>query len=122
MLTQSRPTNERERGRPPSEAAPGAPAPGPVEQDGVSAGFRQAVKEARDRASHAYLMKLMQVSHGNVTRAALRAGMTRESLHRVLRRYGVRPEEYREASGYGTPTPEPASAPVPTPEEQPRQS
>ena len=68
----------------------------------------------------------MQVCHGNVTRAALRAGMTRESLHRVLRKYGVRPEGYREASGNGTgngaPAPEGAPGPDSRPEEQPWQS
>jgi DNA-binding NtrC family response regulator len=56
----------------------------------VSTGFRVAVDEARDRASREYLHKLMRAFHGNVTSAARQAGMTRESLHRVLRKYGVR--------------------------------
>jgi transcriptional regulator of acetoin/glycerol metabolism len=37
----------------------------------------------------------MRLFGGNVTRAAERAGVERESLHRLLRRYGVRADEPR---------------------------
>jgi DNA-binding NtrC family response regulator len=53
----------------------------------VTVGFHRAVEEARERASREYLTRLMRAFGGNVTRAATRAGMTRESLHRVLRKY-----------------------------------
>jgi two-component system response regulator HydG len=33
---------------------------------------------------------------GNVTEAAPRAGMERESLHRLLKRYGVRSEDFKQ--------------------------
>jgi len=33
---------------------------------------------------------------GNVTQAAARAGMERESLHRLLKRLGIRSEEYKD--------------------------
>jgi DNA-binding NtrC family response regulator len=56
----------------------------------VSVGFHRAVEDARERASREYLASLMRAFHGNVTEAAKRAGMTRESLHRVMKRYGVR--------------------------------
>jgi len=56
----------------------------------VSLGFHRAMEEARERASRAYLVELLRGSGGNVTRAAIRAGMTRESLHRVLRKNGIR--------------------------------
>jgi DNA-binding NtrC family response regulator len=69
----------------------------------VSAGFRRAVEEARDRASRRYLTDLMRLFHGNVTQAASRAGMTRESLHRVLKRYSVRAEHPRAEAGEGGP-------------------
>ena len=94
--------HRRERERRSWEAVPGAEARLPAsEGDGVefSAGYRQAVEEARDRASRTYLTKLMQLFQGNVTRAAQRAGMTRESLHRVLKQYGVRSEEFRGPAG-----------------------
>jgi len=56
----------------------------------VSVGFHRAVEDARERASREYLSTLMRAFHGNVTEAAKRAGMTRESLHRVMKKYGVR--------------------------------
>jgi DNA-binding NtrC family response regulator len=65
----------------------------------LSLGFHRAVEEARDRASREYLVNLMRVYRGNVTHAATQAGMTRESLHRVLRRYDVRTEPHRGAPG-----------------------
>jgi DNA-binding NtrC family response regulator len=70
----------------------------------LSLGFHRTVEEARDRASRAYLVDLMRVYRGNVTHAATQAGMTRESLHRVLRRYDVRTEAHRAG---------PADGPIP---------
>lgn len=61
----------------------------------VIAGFHHTVEQARERASSDYLSKLMRYSHGNVTQAAALAGMTRESLHRLMRRYGIHSECYR---------------------------
>ena len=58
--------------------------------DALAVGFHRAIELARDRASRAYLADLLQRCDGNVTRAACQAGMTRESLHRVMRKYGVR--------------------------------
>jgi DNA-binding NtrC family response regulator len=66
------------------------------EPEDVPEGFHQAVEDARDRASREYLVRLMRAFHGNVTLAAKRARMRRESLHRVLRKYGVRSEQYKE--------------------------
>lgn len=59
-------------------------------------GFHRAVEEARRRASRSYLVRLMRRFHGNVTQAAQQAGLTRESLYRVLRQYEVHPEQHRE--------------------------
>jgi DNA-binding NtrC family response regulator len=71
----------------------------------VSLEFRRALEETRERASREYLEKLMRFFHGNVTNAAKRAGMTRESLHRVLRKYGVRSGPYKDLpeGGAGVP-------------------
>lgn len=56
--------------------------------------FHEAVEAARDKASRDYLDRLMRQFGGNVTEAARLAGMTRESLHRVLRRYSIHSDAY----------------------------
>ncbi|HEY3449379.1 MAG TPA: sigma-54 dependent transcriptional regulator [Myxococcales bacterium] len=58
--------------------------------------YREAVDLARDRVSRDYLTALMREMGGNVTHAAERAGMERESLHRLLKRYGVRSDDFKE--------------------------
>jgi two-component system response regulator AtoC len=57
--------------------------------------YRDAVDLARDRVSRDYLTALLQEFEGNVTRAAERAGVERESLHRLLKRYGIRSEDFK---------------------------
>jgi DNA-binding NtrC family response regulator len=57
--------------------------------------YREAMGTARDRISREYLAVLLHEFEGNVTRAAERAGIERESLHRLLKRYGVRSEDYK---------------------------
>jgi two-component system response regulator HydG len=57
--------------------------------------YREAVDIARDRISRDYLVALMREFGGNVTRAAERAGMERESLHRLLRRYAIRSDDFK---------------------------
>ena len=57
--------------------------------------FREAMMAARDRASREYLVSLMRDFQGNVTRAAKQAGLTREGLHRLLKKYGVRSDDFR---------------------------
>jgi DNA-binding NtrC family response regulator len=59
--------------------------------------YREAMETARDRISREYLAMLMREFEGNVTRASERAGIERESLHRLLKRYGVRSEDYKRA-------------------------
>ncbi|MBK8480174.1 MAG: sigma-54-dependent Fis family transcriptional regulator [Proteobacteria bacterium] len=57
--------------------------------------YREALDAARARVSRDYLTALMRAFEGNVTRAAERAGVERESLHRLLKRYGVRSEDFK---------------------------
>jgi DNA-binding NtrC family response regulator len=71
-------------GRPPTEGLAKLP-------------YREAVDSARDAVSREYLTALMEEFGGNVTHAAERAGMERESLHRLLKRYGVRSEDFKRA-------------------------
>ena len=58
--------------------------------------YRDAVELARERVSREYLSALLQEFNGNVTRAAARAGMERESLHRLLRRYSLRSDDFKQ--------------------------
>lgn len=57
--------------------------------------YRGALDTARDRFSRDYLVALLRESEGNIARAAARAGIERESLHRLLKRYGVRSEDFK---------------------------
>jgi DNA-binding NtrC family response regulator len=66
--------------------------------DGTLPSYRQMVNTARDRASRDYLTALLRASDGNVTVAAEKAGIKRESLHRLLKRYGLRADDFREPS------------------------
>lgn len=75
--------------------ARGAEGEAPAQE--VAGDFKEALLAARDQASHDYLVTLMQQFQGNVTRAADHARMTRENLHRLLRKYRVRSEAFRPA-------------------------
>ena len=57
--------------------------------------YREILAQSRDRGSKEYFMALLKAVGGNVTQAAERAGIHRESLHRLLKRYGLRAEDYR---------------------------
>jgi DNA-binding NtrC family response regulator len=74
-------------------------AAGDAAGDRVDTGFHEAVVAARRRASRAYLVALMRQHEGNVTRAAAQAGMARESLHRLLKQYGVHSTGFKTQAG-----------------------
>lgn len=57
--------------------------------------YKDAMALAHTSASRAYLQELMEEFHGNVSLAAERAQMERESLHRLLRRFGIRSRTFR---------------------------
>ena len=57
--------------------------------------YREAVDLARDRISREYLVALLREFNGNVTHAAARAGMERESLHRLMKRYRVHSDDFK---------------------------
>jgi two-component system response regulator AtoC len=74
-----------------------APPPGATRAAALaSLPYKDAIAEARDRVTRDYLVALLREFGGNVTRAAERAGMERESLHRLLRRHGLRSEDFKE--------------------------
>ncbi len=57
--------------------------------------YKDAVAGARDRVTREYLVALLAEFGGNVTRAAERAGVERESLHRLLRKHGLRSDDFK---------------------------
>ena len=57
--------------------------------------YRDMLETARDRATREYLVAIMKDVAGNVTQAAERAGIERESMHRLLKRHGVRSEDFK---------------------------
>ncbi|MBI2220331.1 MAG: sigma-54-dependent Fis family transcriptional regulator [Acidobacteria bacterium] len=61
----------------------------------LSGEFRSAKQQAIAEFETAYLQRLMEVSGGNVSRAAARAGLKRTVLHRLLARHGLRPQDFR---------------------------
>jgi len=89
-----------------AEPSPPTPAPGDAETTSVGRPadpaasielpLREAIEEARHRVTREYLVEVLRAVRGNVTRAAERASMERESFHRLLRRYGLRADDFRD--------------------------
>lgn len=67
------------------------------EEDLAALSYREALASARDRGSREYLGALLKAFGGNVSRAAERAGLERESLHRLLRRHGIQAGAFRDS-------------------------
>ena len=57
--------------------------------------YREAMELLTHQATRAYLEALLETEGGNVSRAAERAGLARESLHRLLRKHGVDADVHR---------------------------
>jgi len=57
--------------------------------------YREAMEAAQHQAGVAYLTQLLRDAQGNVSTAAERAGVERETLHRLLKRHGVDAAAFR---------------------------
>jgi len=91
---------ERHRERASASSSPAASqAASESELAGLS--YREALASARDRGSRDYLSALLKAFGGNVSRAAERAGLERESLHRLLRRHGIQAGVFRDPGQSG---------------------
>jgi two-component system response regulator HydG len=55
----------------------------------------QSRGEAIASADAQYIDELLRQHHGNVSRAARQAGMSRQSLHKLLIKHGLRAADYR---------------------------
>jgi len=57
--------------------------------------YRDAIEIVSNAATEEYLRGILRKHEGNVTRAAAEAGVERESLHRLLKRFGIRSEDFK---------------------------
>ncbi len=52
-------------------------------------------EEALDSAEYRYLTSLLREHHGNVSQAAQQAGMSRQGMHKLLKKHQISAHEYR---------------------------
>jgi transcriptional regulator of acetoin/glycerol metabolism len=52
--------------------------------------------QALDEAEREYLISLLARNRGNVSRSARQAGLSRQGLHRLLKKHGIASGDYRE--------------------------
>ncbi len=67
----------------------------PPESDLGSMTYQAAMEMAREEYTRRYLESVLARTDGRVAAAASIAGIERESFYRLLRRYGVSPDEFR---------------------------
>jgi DNA-binding NtrC family response regulator len=87
--------NRKRRSRPDDPGRSHDAATTSADEDLAALSYRDAVNRARDQASRDYLVALLRACAGNVTRASLQAGLERESMHRLMKRYGIRADAFR---------------------------
>lgn len=71
----------------------------PIRADLARLTYRDAMQIASERAAREYLSALMSDVNGNVAKAARRAGLERESLHRILKRSGIQGATFKKKPG-----------------------
>ena len=54
------------------------------------------LSDARDAFEHTYLRKLLNMTDGNVTRAAFLAGRNRSDLHKLLKKHELDAANFRQ--------------------------
>ena len=59
--------------------------------------YKAAKEETLTRFNNSYIRNLLTSSQGNVTQAAKRCGMERQALQQIMRRYGIKADEFRES-------------------------
>jgi transcriptional regulator with PAS, ATPase and Fis domain len=60
--------------------------------------YRDAKESALSRFHSEYLGKLLEATQGNVSQAAQLCGLERQGLQQIMRRYGIKAEDYRPGS------------------------
>jgi DNA-binding NtrC family response regulator len=57
--------------------------------------YKEAKARCLEEFTRSYLAKVLRQARGNVSEAARRSGIERQSLQKILRRYGIRARDYR---------------------------
>ncbi|MEM1414742.1 MAG: sigma-54 dependent transcriptional regulator [Myxococcota bacterium] len=83
-LGAARAAEEAARSTPPPPELPRAPADGK----------RMTLKEYRDHAERQYILTTLHEAGWNISRAAVKLGVERTNLHKKMRGYGIRREDY----------------------------
>jgi len=63
----------------------------------ISQEFIKPLREARDEFEREYLIRLLELSEGNVTKAAKLAGKHRVDFYDLLKKHNLRTEDFRES-------------------------
>jgi len=63
--------------------------------DVAGLGYKQAKQRYLEKFNRDYLGELLSSCKGNVSQAARMCGLERQALQQIMRRYGVRADEYR---------------------------
>lgn len=67
----------------------------PCMPDSMSASYREAKEDVLRRFHRDYIGSLLARTGGNVTRAAQACGLERQALQQIMRKYGIRSEDFR---------------------------
>jgi DNA-binding NtrC family response regulator len=57
--------------------------------------YRVAKEATLREFNHAYIGRLLKTTGGNVTQAARACGLERQALQQIMRRYGIKADDYR---------------------------
>jgi DNA-binding NtrC family response regulator len=63
--------------------------------------YRNAKKQVLQRFHAQYLGELLRRHHGNVSRSARECGLERQALQQIMRRCGVKSQDFRPKPGSG---------------------
>ena len=74
---------------------PSEPAPRAIPADFGSLDYKQAKQRHLEKFNLDYLGSLLSSCNGNVSQAARMCGLERQALQQIIRRYGIRADEYR---------------------------
>ena len=70
-----------------------------VKEDASPRLVLETLEQARAACERAYLVQVLTATHGIVSRAAVLAGMYRGPFYKLLQKYAIEPEAFRQANG-----------------------